>query len=141
MDYVEVGTLFGIVVILVVAVLTLRSAQRSVQLAETRYDYLLEEKERMEFMREEHKSLQEELERERQECQSLQKALKQERQESQSLQEALKREGQERLQAQRRAERAEQEALREATQQLRERMDNYLEELEENGRPAIRRVK
>jgi gas vesicle protein len=126
-DYVEVGTLFGTVVILVVAVLTLRSAQRSVQLAETRYDYLLEEKERMEFMREEHKSLQEELERERQECQSLQEALKQE--------------GQERLQAQLRAERAEQEALREATQQLRERMDNYLEELEENGRPAIRRVK
>jgi LPS O-antigen subunit length determinant protein (WzzB/FepE family) len=80
-DYVEVGTLFGIVVILVIAVLTLRSAQRSVQLAETRYDYLLEEKERMEFMREEHKNLQEELERERQESQSLQEALKRERQE------------------------------------------------------------
>ncbi len=127
MNYVEVGTLIVGVVVLVVAVLALRNAQRSVQLAENRQDYLLEEKERMEFMREEHKSLQEELEHKRQEFQT--------------LQEALKREKQERLQAQRRAERAEQDALRVATQQLRERMDNYLNELEGTGELAIRRVK
>ena len=127
MDYVALGTLFVIVVILVVAVLTLRNVRSSVLLAEKREEYLLEERERMEFMREEYKSLQEELEREHQECQS--------------LQEALKRERQERIQAQHSAELAQQEALREATQQLRERMDYYLEELEESGRPAIRRAK
>ena len=127
MDYVEVGTLVVGIVILVIAVLTLRNAQRSALLAEKREEYLLEERERMEFMRQEHKSLQEELE--------------QERQESQSLQEALKQERQERLQAQQRAERAEQEALREATHQLRERMDNYLNELEGTGELGIRRVK
>jgi biopolymer transport protein ExbB/TolQ len=126
-EVVEIGTLVVGVVILVIAVLTLRNAQRSVQLAEKREEYLIEERERMEFMRQEHKSLQEE--------------LAQERQESQSLQEALKQERQERLQAQQRAERAEQEALREATQQLRERMDNYLNELEGTGELAIRRVK
>ena len=127
MDYVEVGILGVGIVILVIAVLTLRNAQRSVLLAEKREEYLIEERERMEFMRQEHKSLQEELE--------------QERQESQSLQEALKQERQERLQAQQRAERAEQEALREATHQLRERMDNYLNELEGTGELGIRRVK
>ena len=127
MDYVEVGTLVVGIVILVIAALTLRNAQRSVLLAEKREEYLLEERERMEFMRQEHKRLQEELELERQESQSLQGALKQERQE--------------RLQAQQRAERAEQEALREATHQLRERMDNYLNELEGTGELGIRRVK
>ncbi len=127
MDYVEVGTLVVGIVILVIAVLTLRNAQRSVLLAEKREEYLLEERERMEFMRQEHKSLQEDLE--------------QEREESQSLQEALKQERQERLQAQQKAERAEQEALRVATQQLRERMDNYLNELEGTGELGIRRVK
>jgi biopolymer transport protein ExbB/TolQ len=126
-DYVEVGTLVVGIVILVVAVLTLRNTQRSVLLAEKREEYLLEERERMEFMRQEHKRLQEELELERQESQSLQEAVKQERQE--------------RLQAQQRAERAEQEALRQATQQLRERMDNYLNELEGTGELGIRRVK
>jgi DNA-binding transcriptional MerR regulator len=56
------------------------------------------------------------------------------------LQEELTQERQARLEAQW-AERAEQEALRAATQQLRERMDHYLNELEEEGRPDIRRVK
>jgi biopolymer transport protein ExbB/TolQ len=126
-DYVEVGTLGVGIVILLIAVLTWRNAQRSVQLAEKREEYLLEERERMEFMRQEHKSLREE--------------IKQEREESQSLQEALKQERQERLQAQQRAERAEQEALRQATQQLRERMDDYLNELEGTGELGIRRVK
>jgi hypothetical protein len=126
-DYIEVGTLGVGIVILLIAVLTWRNAQRSVQLAEKREEYLLEERERMEFMRQEHKSLREE--------------IKQEREESQSLQEALKQERQERLQAQQRAERAEQEALRQATQQLRERMDDYLNELEGTGELGIRRVK
>lgn len=127
MDYVGVGTLLIGVVVLVVAVLALRNAQRSVQLAEDRHDYLLEEKERMEFMREEHKSLQEELE--------------QKRQETQTLNEALKQEQQERLQAQRRAEHAEQEALRVVTQRLRKQMDTYLNDLEGTGELGIRRVK
>ena len=127
MDYVGIGTLVVGVVVLVVAVLTLRNAQRSVQLAETRQEYLIEERERMELMREEHKWLQEELEHKRQEAQT--------------LQEALKKEQQERLQAQRRAEHAEQEALRTATLRLRKQMDNYLNELEGTGEIAIRRVK
>jgi hypothetical protein len=81
----------------------------------------------MEFMRQEHKSLQEELEREREELHNVQGALKRERQE--------------RLQAEHNAEVARQEALKEATQQLRQRMGTYLEELEGNGPPSIRRVK
>ena len=127
MDYVEVGTLLVGVVILVVALLALRNTQRSVLLAEKREEYLLEERERMEAMREEHTRLQEELEHMRQEAQS--------------LQEALKREQQEHLQAQQKAERAEQEALRAATQRLREQMDDYLNELEGTGELDIRRVK
>ncbi len=127
MDYVGIGTLVVGVVVLVVAVLTLRNAQRSVQLAETRQEYLIEERERVELMREEHKWLQEELEHKRQEAQT--------------LQEALKKEQQERLQAQRRAEHAEQEALRTATLRLRKQMDNYLNELEGTGEIGIRRVK
>jgi predicted Holliday junction resolvase-like endonuclease len=94
MDYLGISTLFVSIVILVVTVLAMRSAQKSVELAERRQEYLLEERQRMEFMREEHKSLREELERERQE--------------SQGLQEALKRERQERLQAQHSAEVAQQ---------------------------------
>jgi Skp family chaperone for outer membrane proteins len=127
MDYAGVGTLFVSIATLVVATLAWRSAQRAVGLAERREEYLIDEQERMEFMREEHKSLQEELERKREE--------------SQSLHETLTRERQERLQAQQSAELAHQQALREATQHLRERMDNYLQELEESGRPGIRRVK
>jgi hypothetical protein len=65
-----------------------------------------------------------------------------ERQERWSLQEELNEEQGERLEAQRRAEQAEQEALRGATQQLRERMTNYLKELEEGTQPGLmRRVK
>jgi hypothetical protein len=46
------------------------------------------------------------------------------------------------LEAQRRAEQAEQEALMGATRQLREWMDHYLKELEEDTDPGIiRRVK
>ncbi len=127
-DYIGVGTLFVGVLTLLFAVLAWRSAQRSVALAEKRDEYLIEERERMEFMRQEHRSLQEELQSEREELQNVQQALKRERQE--------------RLQAQHNAEVAHQEALREATQQLRERMGNYLQELEETGsRADIRRVK
>jgi biopolymer transport protein ExbB/TolQ len=127
-DYVEVGTLFVGVLTLLFAVLAWRSAQRSVALAQKREEYLIEEQKRMEFMRQEHRSLQEELQSEREELQNVQQALKRERQE--------------RLQAQHNAEVAHQEALREATQQLRERMGNYLQELEETGsRADIRRVK
>ena len=126
-DFVGVGTLFVVVLILVVAVLTLRNARRAAQLAEERNDYLLEEQTRLNALREEH--------------QGLRKDLQSERQARWSLQEELKQERQERLEAQQRAEQAEQEALRGATQQLRERMDQYLNELEEEGRPDIRRVK
>lgn len=134
MDYVGIGTLLIGVVILVVAVLALRNTQRSVQLAEDRQDYLLEEQKRMEAMREEHKGLQEELKR-------LQEELEHKRQETQTLNEALKQEQQERLQAQRRAEHAEQEALRTATLRLRKQMDTYLNDLEGTGELGIRRVK
>ncbi len=127
MEYVEVGTLLVGVVILVIAVLAWRNTQRSVQLAQDRQDYLLEEIERMESVREEHKRLQEELEHMRQE--------------SQSLQEALKREQQEHLQAQQKEERAKQDALRAATQRLRKQMDNYLNEQEGTGELDIPRVK
>src|SRR5215211_2982527 len=117
-NLVDVGALLVGLVTLVVAVLALRSAQSAAQLAEARNDYL----------REEHKTLNEELVRERQERWSLQEQLNQEQ-------------GQ-RLEAQRRAELAEQEALRGATQQLREQMDRYLKELEEDTQPGlVRRIK
>ncbi len=128
MDVVDVGTLCVGVLILVVVVLTLRSAKSAVRLSEARNEYLRQEQERLEHLREAHKVLQEELIRERKERWSLQEQLNQEQ-------------GQ-RLEAQRRAELAEQEALREATQQLRERMDRYLKELEEDTQPGLmRRVK
>ncbi len=126
-DYIGIGTLLVGVVVLVVAALALRSAQRSVQLAEKRQDYLLEEQERMEFLREEHKSLQVDLERERQECKN--------------LREALKRERQERSEVQRDADLAHQEALGAAARHLRGRMDDYIRDLEEDTSPGIRRVK
>jgi Skp family chaperone for outer membrane proteins len=134
MGYVEVSTLLVGVVILAVAVLALRNVKRSLRLAEDRQDYLLEEQKRMEFMREEHKGLQEELKR-------LQEELEHKRQETQTLNEALKQEQQERLQAQQRAEHAEQEALRTATLRLRKQMDTYLNDLEGTGELGIRRVK
>ncbi len=128
MDIVGIGALCVGVLILVVVVLTLRSAKSAVWLAEARNEYLCEEQDRLEHLREVHKVLQEELVRERQERWSLQEQLNQEQ-------------GQ-RLEAQRRAEQAEQEALQRATQQLREQMDHYLKELEEGTHPGLmRRVK
>ncbi len=127
LDFVIIGTLVVGVVTLVVAGLTLRSAQRATQLAEERNEYLLEEQTRLRTLREEHQGLREDLQSERQARWSLQEQLKQERQAH--------------LEAQQRAENAEQEALRRATQQLREQMDHYLNELEEEGQPDIRRVK
>jgi biopolymer transport protein ExbB/TolQ len=127
-NLVDVGALLVGLVTLVVAVLALRSAQSAAQLAEARNEYLLEEQKRLDQLREQHKTLNEELVRERQERWSLQEQLNQEQ-------------GQ-RLEAQRRAEQAEQEALRGATQQLREQMDRYLKELEEDTQPGlVRRIK
>ena len=128
MDLVDVGALLVGLVTLVVAVLALRSAQSAAQLAEARNEHLREEQYRLDQLREQHKTLNEELVRERQERWSLQEQLNQEQ-------------GQ-RLEAQRRAELAEQEALRGATQQLREQMDRYLKELEEDTQPGlVRRIK
>ena len=128
MDVVGAGALLVGIVTLCVAALTLRSARSTVQLAETRNEYLREEQTRLTQRREEHKTLKEELVRERQERWSLQDELNQEQGK--------------RLEAQQRAEQAEQEALKRATQQLRERMANYLKELEEGTQPGLmRRVK
>ena len=127
-NLVDVGALLVGLVTLVVAVLALRSAQSAAQLAEARNEYLRKEQKRLDQLREQHKTLNEELVRERQERWSLQEQLNQEQ-------------GQ-RLEAQRRAELAEQEALRGATQQLREQMDRYLKELEEDTQPGlVRRIK
>jgi TolA-binding protein len=127
-DVVDVGALLVGIVTLVVAARALRSAQSAAQLAEARNEYLLEEQKRLDQLREQHKTLNGELVRERQERWSLQEQLNQEQGH--------------RLEAQRRAEQAEQEALRGATQQLREQMDRYILELEEDTRPsAMRRIK
>ena len=129
MDVGGVGALLVGTVTLVVAVLTLRSARSAVQLAEARNEYLREEQTRLAQLHEQLKVLKEELARERHERWSLQEELNQEHGE--------------RLEAQRRAEQAEQEALKQSTQQLRERMDHYLKELEEDTllRGNMRRVK
>ena len=128
MDLGGVGALLVGIVTLVVAVLTLRSARSAVQLAEARNEYLREEQTRLAQLHEQLKVLKEELARERHERWSLQEELNQEQGK--------------RLEAQLRAEQAEQEALMGATQQLRERMDHYLKELEEDTQPGImRRVK
>ena len=128
MDVIGAGALLVGIVTLCVAVLTLRSAQIAVQLAEARNEYLREEQIRLAKPGEQLKVLETE--------------LVQERLERWSLQEELNQEHGERLEAQRRAEQAEQEALRGATQQLRERMANYLKKLEEDTDPGImRRVK
>jgi uncharacterized membrane protein YhiD involved in acid resistance len=128
LDLVGVGALLVGVATLVVAVLTRRSAQSTVHLAEARNEYLREEQHRLAHLREQDKALNEELARERQERWSLQEQLDQEHGE--------------RLEAQRRAEQAEQEALKGAMQQLREQMDRYIQELEEDTRPgAMRRIK
>ncbi len=133
MDPIKVGVLFFIlyfflVVTLVVAGLALRHVRKIASLTEERITELREEQERLQFFyHEKHKSLEGELERERQE------RLK--------AQETQEQEHQQRLEAQRQAEQAKQEATREATLQLRERMDQYLKELDEDGRRDIRRVK
>ena len=127
-DVVGVGALLVGIATLVVVVLTLRSARSAAQLAEARNEYLREEQKRLDQLREQHKTLNEELVRERQERWSLQEQLNQEQGE--------------RLEVQRMAEQAEQVALRGATQQLREQMDRYIQELEEDTRPgAMRRIK
>ena len=128
MDVGGVGALLVGIITLAVAVLTLRSAQSAVQLAEARNEYLREEQVRLAQLREQLKALETELVRERQERWSLQDELNQEQGK--------------RLEAQQRAEQAEQEALKRATQQLREQMGHYLKEIEEDTQPGImRRVK
>ena len=127
-DVVDVGALLVGIVTLVVAVLAMRSAQSAALLAEARNEYLLEEQKRLDQLREQHKTLNEELVRERQERWSLQDQLNQEQGE--------------RMEAERRAEQAEQEALRGATQQLREQMDRYIQDLEEDTQSGrMRRIK
>ena len=127
-DLGAVGALLVGIVTLLVTVLTLRSARSAVQLAEARNEYLREEQTRLAQLREQLKVLKEELARERHERWSLQEELNQEHGK--------------RLEAQLRAEQAEQEALMGATRQLRERMGDYLKELEEDTQPGImRRVK
>ena len=131
---VGVGTLFVVVVTLVVAVIALRHARRTGELAQKLAEHQLEDRESLELIR----GLRQGLDRERRERQSLHEELQRKHRE-------LDQERQERLRAQRRAEQAEQEALREATRQLRERMDDYLKELGEAGTwpggGGIRRVK
>lgn len=64
-----VGTLLIGVTTLFVGIFALRSARRSAELAEGRMEYLREEKERLEFYRQESRYLEEELKQERQERQ------------------------------------------------------------------------
>ena len=133
MILVSVGTLLVVVVTLVVAVLTLRSTRRTGELAEKLAEHELQDRESLEIIR----GLRQGLDQERQERQNLREELDQERQERLRAQQAL-------IQAQQRAENAEQKAMREATRQLRARMDDYLKELGEAGTwpgDGIRRVK
>ena len=130
---VGVGTLFVVVVTLIIAVLVLRNTRRTGELAEKLAEYQLEDRESFEVIR----GLRQDLDWERQERQNLRGELDQERKERQRAQQAL-------LKAQQRAESAEQKAMREATLQLRGRMDEYLKELGEAGTwpgGGIRRVK
>ena len=131
--FVGVGVLLVSTAALVVGILPLRSARKSVGLAEDRIGYLREEQDRLELLREERRGLAEELEREREE--------------HRGAKEGLERERRGRLEAQQRAEQAEQEALRGAARRLRARLDGLLEnlegELEEQATSpgGIRRVK
>ena len=128
-----VGTLFVVVVTLVVAVLALRHGRRTGELAEKLTEHQLEDRESLEIIR----GLRQGLDWERQERKNLREELDQERQERLRAQQAL-------IQAQQRAENAEQKAMMEATRQLRARMDEYLKELGEAGTwpgGGIRRVK
>jgi uncharacterized protein YdaU (DUF1376 family) len=129
MDPIRVGMLFLILyfflaVTLVVAVLALRHVRKIASLTEERITELREQQERLLFFyQEKHKSLEGELERERQERLEAQEKQEQERQQ--------------RLEALRQAEQAKQEARKEATLQLSERIDHYLEELDEDGQHNI----
>ncbi len=133
MVLVGVGTSFAVVVTLVLAVLALRQARRNGELVERLAEQRGEDRENLEIIR----GLRQGLDWERQERQSLREELDRERQERLRAQQAL-------VQAQQRAENAEKKAMREATRQLRERMDDYLKELGETGTwsgGGIRRVK
>jgi biopolymer transport protein ExbB/TolQ len=133
MILVGVGTLFVAVITLVIAVLALRNTRRTGELAQKLAEHQLEDRESLEIIR----GLRQGLDWERQERKNLREELDKERQERQRAQQAL-------VKAQQRAENAEQRAIREATQQLRERMDKYLKELGEAGTwpgGGIRRVK
>ena len=133
MMVIGVGTLFVVVVILVVAVLALRHGRRTGELAEKLTEHQLEDRESFEIIR----GLRQGMDWERQERKNLREELDQERQERLRAQQAL-------IQAQQRAEKAEQKAMMEATRQLRARMDDYLKELGEAGTwpgGGIRRVK
>ena len=66
--FISIGTLSVGIIILVIAVLAMRSSRRSVKLAEEHSGYLSDERERLKFLREEYHTLQQELEQERQEC-------------------------------------------------------------------------
>ena len=126
MILINIGTLVVVIITLVVALLALRSSRWAGEMAAKREENQLEEQEEpLEIIR------------------GLQQGLEWERQERQSLREELEHERQERLRAQRRAEQAEHKAMREATQQLRARMDDYLKEIGEEGTwpGSIRRVK
>jgi len=133
MDPFKVGMLFFIlyfflVVTLVVAALCLRHVRKIASLTEERITELRQEQERLQsFNQEKYKGLEEELQRERQERSEAQGKLGQEQQQ--------------RLEAQRQAEQANQEVRREVTLQMREWVNNYLKELEENGRHNGRGVK
>ena len=134
MMVIGVGTLFVVVVTLVVGVLALRHGRRIGELAQKLAEHQLEDRENLEIIR----GLRQGLDWERQERQNLREELDRERQERLRAQQAL-------VQAQQRAENAEQKAMMEATRQLRERMDDYLKELGEAGTwpgdGGIRRVK
>ena len=134
MMVIGVGTLFVVVVTLVVGVLALRHGRRIGELAQKLAEHQLEDRENLEIIR----GLRQGLDWERQERQNLREELDRERQERLRAQQAL-------VQAQQRAENAEQRAMMEATRQLRERMDDYLKELGEAGTwpggGGIRRVK
>jgi uncharacterized protein (DUF3084 family) len=134
MMVIGVGTLFVVVVTLVVGVLALRHGRRIGELAQKLAEHQLEDRENLEIIR----GLRQGLDWERQERQNLREELDRERQERLRAQQAL-------VQAQQRAENTEQKAMMEATRQLRERMDDYLKELGEAGTwpggGGIRRVK
>ncbi len=66
---VAAGTFLVAIVTLVVAILVLRASRRTAGLSEERMQYLSEERDRLAFLREEHRTLEEELRQERQEAQ------------------------------------------------------------------------